>query len=54
MPLGDLRDVSKGYVKNDTLIVEAEILTLSVSKLFSWKLHDFSYWNRHSVIRINN
>ncbi|KAJ6971993.1 hypothetical protein NC653_032528 [Populus alba x Populus x berolinensis] len=35
MPLGDLRDVSKGYVKSDTLIVEAEILTLSVSKLFS-------------------
>ena len=36
MPLGDLREVSKGYVRNDTLIVEAEILTLSVSKLFSW------------------
>ncbi|KAH8488347.1 hypothetical protein H0E87_024134 [Populus deltoides] len=35
MPLGDLREVSKGYVLNDTLIVEAEILTLSVSKLFS-------------------
>lgn len=35
MPLGDLREVSKGYVRNDTLIVEAEILTLSVSKLFS-------------------
>ncbi|KAL9348576.1 hypothetical protein Peur_059942 [Populus x canadensis] len=35
MPLGDLREVSKGYVRNDNLIVEAEILTLSVSKLFS-------------------
>lgn len=35
MPLGDLHEVSKGYVMNDTLIVEAEILTLSVSKLFS-------------------
>ncbi|XP_011012207.1 PREDICTED: uncharacterized protein LOC105116508 [Populus euphratica] len=35
MPLGDLHEVSKGYVLNDTLIVEAEILTLSVSKLFS-------------------
>ncbi|KAJ6971999.1 MATH domain and coiled-coil domain-containing protein [Populus alba x Populus x berolinensis] len=36
MPLGDLREVSKGYVKSDTLIVEAEILTVSVSKLFSY------------------
>ncbi|KAB5526898.1 hypothetical protein DKX38_020745 [Salix brachista] len=32
MPLGDLHQVSKGYLLNDTLIVEAEFLTLSVSK----------------------
>ncbi|CAK7347806.1 unnamed protein product [Dovyalis caffra] len=32
MPLGDLHEVSKGYIMNDTLIVEVEILTLSVSK----------------------
>ncbi|KAJ6872503.1 hypothetical protein NC651_031582 [Populus alba x Populus x berolinensis] len=36
MSLGDLSEVAKGYVRNDTLIVEAEILTLSVSKLFSY------------------
>ncbi|KAJ6320617.1 hypothetical protein OIU78_015912 [Salix suchowensis] len=34
MPLGDLHQVSKGYLLNDTLIVEAEFLTLSVSKSF--------------------
>jgi hypothetical protein len=35
IPLSDVKDASKGYVVNDSIIIEVEMLTVSVTNIVS-------------------